>query len=393
MKQPPAHVLPTIVFAQFAGTSLWFAGNAVAANLQADLGLNTGAIGWLTSAVQLGFIAGTLVFAFLAIADRFSPVRIFLVCALMGAASTLVIALSSPTLPYLLLLRFLTGCFLAGIYPVGMKIAADWFEGSLGKAIGFLVGALVLGTAFPHLIKGMGAALPWQQVLYIVAGLAALGGLTLFLLVGDGPYRKTGARFQPKSVLELFRLPAYRGAALGYFGHMWELYAFWAMVPAWLGAYQAYHSLGELPVAYLSFAIIGFGSISCAVGGLLSLRRGSAWVARLCLRASGLCCLLSPLAFLAPPAIFILFLICWGLAVIADSAQFSALAAQGAPKALTGTALTIMNSLGFLITIGSIQLTAWLLSQSWNQYLLIVLLIGPIIGLWGMRKLEVSSVR
>ena len=147
--------------------------------------------------MQLGFIVGTLIFAFLAIADRFSPVRVFLLCALMGSSSTLIIALSSPALPYLLLLRFLTGCFLAGIYPVGMKIAADWFEGSLGKAIGFLVGALVLGTAFPHLIKGLGAALPWQQVLYIVAGLAAMGGIILFVLIGDGPYRRTGARFQP----------------------------------------------------------------------------------------------------------------------------------------------------------------------------------------------------
>lgn len=383
---PDKQVLPIIIFSQFAGTSLWFAGNAVMSSLQQDLALPPASLGWMTSTVQLGFITGTLAFALLALADRFSPVRLFLFCALLAATCTAAIAVLSPGLPGMLLFRFGTGFFLAGIYPVGMKIASDWYGGSLGKAIGYLVGALVLGTAFPHLVRALGATLSWQAVLWSVSGLAVLGGLLLAFLVGDGPGRLPGSKFRPGVLGELFRLPSFRGASFGYFGHMWELYAFWALVPTWLKEY-ATASGQELPVSLLSFLIIGLGAISCAVGGHLSVKKGSAWVARIFLLGSGLCCLFSPLLFLAPAWLFIAFLILWGLLVIGDSAQFSALAAMGAPAQYRGTALTIMSSIGFLITIGSIQLLNWLSLTGAGAWLFVLLAPGPVLGLLAMRRL------
>lgn len=387
MQDPPGrYVLPLIIFSQFAGTSLWFAGNAVISGMQADLHLPPASLGWITSTVQLGFITGTLLFALLALADRFSPVRLFLLCSVLAAACTAAIAALSPGLWPMLLLRFCTGFFLAGIYPVGMKIAADWYGGSLGKAIGYLVGALVLGTAFPHLVRALGGQLPWQAVLWSVSALAITGGLLLALFVGDGPGRQAGARFRPGVLSELFYIPSYRAASFGYFGHMWELYAFWALVPVWMSLYSTAHEI-ELPISLLSFLIIGLGAISCALGGHLSVKRGSAWVARVCLAGSGFCCLLSPLLFFAPVWVFIPFLILWGLLVIGDSAQFSALAAAEAPAQYRGTALTIMSSIGFFITIGSIQLLTWLSLSGTGPYLFLLLLPGPALGLFAMRRL------
>ncbi|MDX1667408.1 MAG: MFS transporter, partial [Saprospiraceae bacterium] len=226
--------MPLIVFSQFAGTSLWFAGNAVMPDLQAVLDLPDTALGNITSAVQIGFICGTLVFAFLMLADRFSPSLVFLISALLGAVSNVCILFFTPGFVELLAFRFLTGFFLAGIYPVGMKIAADWYESGLGKALGYLVGALVLGTAFPHLLKFLARDYPYQPVLIATSVLAALGGLSLYLGVGDGPYGRRSLKFDPGAVTRIFSLPDFRAAAFGYFGHMWELYAFWAYVPVLL---------------------------------------------------------------------------------------------------------------------------------------------------------------
>lgn len=244
-----SRVLPVIVLAQFCCTSLWFAGNAIAADLAARWQPPPAFVGHLTSAVQLGFIGGTLVFALLAVADRFSPSRVFGLSALAAALCNLGIVLPHIDPGGLLACRFLTGFFLAGIYPVGMKIAADYVPAGLGKWLGFLVGALVLGTAFSHLLRGMTAQLPWQLAAGATSGLAVLGGLTLWRLVPDGPHRSAGSRLLPAAFLSGFRRPRFRAAAFGYFGHMWELYTFWAFVPLMLTSYNRAHPGAGLPVS------------------------------------------------------------------------------------------------------------------------------------------------
>lgn len=382
----PRRILPVIVVSQLAGTSLWFAGNAVVPDLQRRAGLPPDAMGDITTAVQLGFIAGTLAFAVTAVVDRYSPRIVFLVCSLLGALSNVACAVAGGDLWLLLGLRFTTGFFLAGIYPVGMKIAAGWFDRELGKALGFLIGALVLGTASPHLIRALGSDLPWEAVMLSVSLLAAAGGLLMYALVPDGPHLRAGARFDPAAVLGVFRSADFRASAFGYFGHMWELYAFWAYVPAYLALYAGSET-GTRGVSLATFFVVAAGAVGCIAGGLLSLRLGSARVAFSQLAVSGACCLLSPLALLLPPVAFLAFVLVWGVAVAGDSPQFSTLNARYAPPQLLGSALTIGNCIGFAITIASIQLlgaaTGWL--GTGNMFLLLVP--GPVLGLAALSRL------
>src|SRR5262245_27141822 len=213
MLEPPRRILPAIVVSQLAGISLWFAGNAVLPDLQRNLGLPDSFLGHMASAVQLGFIAGTLVFAVLAISDRYSPRATFLACALIGALANASVYFLDGDVALLLAARFAVGFFLAGIYPVGMKIASGWYQRDLGKALGFLVGALVVGTALPHLIKGLGQSLPWQTVMLSVSAIAAAGGLLMYALVPDGPYLKAGAKFDPSTLATIFEAKGFRASA------------------------------------------------------------------------------------------------------------------------------------------------------------------------------------
>ena len=386
----PGRILPAIVFSQFAGTSLWFAGNAILPDLQRVLALGDHAVATITSAVQLGFIAGTLVFALLNVSDRFSPRGVFLACALLGAiANAAIVVLSHVGHPYasLLALRFATGFFLAGIYPVGMKIAAGWYRGGLGGALGYLVGALVLGTAFPHLVKGLGAAMPWTTATVWLSALAAAGGFVMFALVPDGPYLVKGTRFDPKAMATIFSSPDLRASAFGYFGHMWELYTLWALVPLMLAGYASLHGMTGLNVGFWSFCIIAAGAIGCVGGGIASKAAGSARVAFAQLSLSGICCLLSPLAYLMPWPAFLAFMLAWGVFVVGDSPQFSALTAATAPKAFVGSALTIVNCIGFAITVASIQLTTFLAQRLPLEWWFVPVAIGPLLGLIAFRRL------
>ena len=382
----PTYILPIIIFSQFTGTSLWFAGNAVISDLQRNWDLAEQSVGYITSAVQLGFIIGTLVFAFLAVADRFSPRKVFFWSSIAGATANILILVGPESLVGLLLLRFTTGFFLAGIYPVGMKIAAGWYEKGLGRALGYLVGALVLGTAFPHLLRGIGTELPWQQVMVGVSILAICGGVLMLLFVPDGPHLPKGSTFNPRALAIVFRSRAFRASAFGYFGHMWELYTLWAFIPVWLLAYIQ-NTNTDLSVSFWSFVIIAVGFIGCAGGGLVSEKTGSAKVAAIQLFISGVCCLLSPLVFNAPSLIFILFLVIWGITVIGDSPQFSALNAENAPREYVGSALTIANSIGFLITVFSIEMVNALLPVFGPQMIFWLLIPGPVFGLLALRPL------
>lgn len=374
------YFLPLIVFAQFAGTSLWFAGNAVLPALQQQAGV--GSIASITSLVQFGFITGTLVFSLLTLADRFKPSALFFVSSCVAAAANALIVLCYQDVFALSALRFATGFFLAGIYPVGMKIAADWFPGKLGNALGFLVGALVLGTAFPHLLSVQAYALPWKGVLLCTSALAFSGGLLLWLLVPSKPTLATN-RFQPKAVIAVFRSPNFRAAAFGYFGHMWELYTLWAFLPLMLFRFNS-TGRGTLDVPLWSFIIIAAGAAGCVIGGLLSQKTGSKKVAAVSLAISGACCLLAPFAFEGSPAVFLTFLLIWGTTVVSDSPQFSSLVAQSAVPQYKGTALTLVTCLGFALTIASIQLMHIVFEQS--DKALWLLAAGPLPGLLALSK-------
>ncbi|UOQ50766.1 MFS transporter [Hymenobacter cellulosivorans] len=384
--KPRPWILPVIVFAQFAGTSLWFAGNSVLPELLRNPGLRGASLGGVVSAVQLGFIVGTLVFALLSLADRVPPARLFLLSALAGSLTNLGLLLPELSAAGLLAMRFGTGLCLAGIYPVGMKIAADYYAGGLGKALGFLVGALVLGTALPHGLRWLGAGLPWPAVVLATSGLAAGGGLLLWLLVPNGPFRRPGARLALSAVRGVWQHPPFRAAALGYFGHMWELYTFWAFVPLLLTIYRQLHpELRELP-AGLAFGAIASGALACVGSGYLAQRWGSLRPARLALWVSGAGCVLSPLLLQLPLPLFGAGLLVWGMAVVADSPQFSALVAQQAPAAIKGTALTLVTCLGFALTIVSLQAFGALQSLVDGRYLFLLLAPGPALGLWATRQ-------
>lgn len=387
VNERPRWILPVIIVSQFAGTSLWFAGNAVLGDLQQQWGLASDTLGYLTSAVQVGFITGTLVFAFFAIADAYSPRIVFFVCSMLGAVSNAAVQALGEGLWSLLALRFCTGFFLAGIYPVGMKIASGWYQRDLGNALGFLVGALVVGTAFPHLLKGLGQAFPWEAVMLAVSAIAAFGGVLMLTLVPDGPHLIRGSRFDPKAFAVIFRSPLFRASTFGYFGHMWELYAFWAFVPLVLAAHVNQAMPVGLNVSLWAFAVIAAGALGCAGGGLVSLRAGSARVAFAQLAASGACCALSPLLFHAPTPLFLAFLLFWGIVVVGDSPQFSALNAAYAPPALVGSALTIANCIGFSITIVSIQLLNTAAKFIGADWLFLLLTPGPILGLLALSPL------
>lgn len=373
--------LPTIVLSQFCCTSLWFASNAVMNGLTENFGLGMEATAYLTSAIQFGFILGTLVFAVLTITDRFSPSRVFFVCALAGACLNGLVTWDGNSLQSLLILRLLTGFCLAGIYPVGMKIAADYFDKGLGTSLGFLVGALVLGTAFPQSLMAMGISVNWKAVLLTASGLAILGGVLLLFFVPDGPHRRPGQGVKLGAFLSVFRKPDFRAAAFGYFGHMWELYAFWTFVPGILLAYTYDNEIARFNLRGWSFLIIGIGSVACVAGGFLARRFGEKKVAAAALALSGACCLLMPFAYELSFYGLVAFLLFWGMVVIMDSPLFSTLVAKSAPPALKGTALTIVNCIGFAITIISIQLVGVFQGPFGIENVLVILAIGPAVGL------------
>ena len=303
----PRHILPVLVLAQFAGTSLWFAINAVMPDLQRELGWSAAAAGTLTSSLQLGFIVGALVFAFLSIADRFSTRRVFLLCSLAGALCTVGAWAMVRDYPALLAWRFATGFFLAGIYPVGMKIAAQWYTRGLGGALGLLIGALVLGSASAHALRALGGALPWPTLMLGVAALAAAGGLLLFFGTSDPPGSHARVTtLQWRALASVWTDRRVRSSVLGYFGHMWELYTLWVMVPLILAT-----RLAGTALSWTAFLVLASGAIGCAVGGWVAQRWGSARVAGAQLATSGLCCLLTPLMLVAGDAWFYAWLVLW----------------------------------------------------------------------------------
>ncbi len=379
-------VLVFIVIAQFFCTSLWFAGNGIINQLIASFQLNDNALAYLTSSVQFGFISGTLVYALLTITDRFSPSKVFMVSAILGALFNLGVIWEDNQLTSLLVFRFFTGFFLAGIYPVGMKIAADYFDKGLGQSLGFLVGALVLGTAFPHLLSDILKGLNWELVLISTSSLAFIGGLLIYSFVPDGPNRKVGKQLDIGAAFSVFKNKPFRSAAFGYFGHMWELYTFWAFVPIILTTYMELHADTHIEVGFMSFLVIAIGGVACVIGGYIASQKGTKQTAFTALSLSALCCFIIPFAFSWAYPVFLGFLFFWGMVVIADSPLFSTLVAQNAVPELKGSALTLVNCIGFSITIISILLFNQINLVSPSVYNYMVLAFGPILGLIALKN-------
>jgi MFS family permease len=375
-----------IVVAQFLAVSLWFSANGAAGSLSAAWGLGPADLGWLTNAVQAGFITGTLFLALSGLADRFAASRIFAVSACAGAALNGAFAFWSDGLASALPLRFGVGMCLAGIYPLGMKLVVSWAPERAGAALSLLVGMLTLGTALPHGIRALGAGWSWQAVVG-VSSVLALVGAGLVARLGDGPHLRRGPATPVRvgAVLQALRIPAYRSAALGYFGHMWELYAFWTLVPAFV-VVGGLAAQGTLAQAAWSFLIVAIGLPACIAGGQASRRIGSARVAAVALGLSALICALFPLLAGWNAWGAAALLLVWGAAVVADSPHFSALSAQACGPQIVGSALALQNAVGFAITMVSIQLGTANIASS-GAAIGWWLLPGPLLGLVALAPL------
>jgi MFS family permease len=337
--------------------------------------------------VQIGFVAGTFVSAFLNLPDIFNSRRLFAISAVLGAGSNAAFAFFAGGLALGIPLRFLTGVFLAGVYPPGMKIAATWSRRYRGFAIGLLVGALTVGSASPHLIRSL-TEIPWDWVVLLSSILAVAGGAIVLVLVRDGPFAGGQARFDPRLMIRALAQPSLRLVNLGYLGHQWELYAMWTWIPVFLVAALELQGHSAALAGLLAFSVIAIGGVGSVIGGLLADRFGRTAIASGAMMLSGSAALLAAGLFNAPLAVLVPILLIWGLTVVADSAQFSAAATELSPPEYLGTILTLQTALGFLLTLFSIQLVPVLVdAQGWSLAFA-VLALGPAFGVWAMLTLR-----
>lgn len=379
-------VLIFIVLSQFFGTSLWFSSNAILVDIANAHHLNSNnLLANLTIATQLGFIIGSLFYAIFNLADKFYANRVFSISILLAALANAAILLPNLNFTWVFLFRFTTGFFLAGVYPVGMKIAAYFFPKTVSNALGILVGALVLGTAFPHFTASFNINLPWSTVILSSSSLAVLGGVLMIFL--NTPPKENIQKINISVIPSLFKKKQFRTASYGYFGHMWELYTFWAFIPLLITAYKNNHQIG-LNASLWSFIVIAIGALGCAVAGRIAIKKDTNKMARLALITSAICCLLCPISFYLPTYIFAIYLIIWGISVVADSPLLSTLINKTCDPNYNGTGLTISTSIGFFITIVSIYLFNILMNKIGIQYVFTFLALGPILGIIALKKIK-----
>jgi MFS family permease len=379
--------LVLLSLAELLAMSLWFSAAAVVPALRQEWHLSDSSVSSLTVAVQLGFVGGTLLSAFLNLPDVLSVRYLFAVSAFAGALTNAAFGAYAHDAQTAIGLRFLTGLFLAGVYPPGMKIMATWFQRSRGLALGVLVGALTLGKASPYLVNELGST-SWRQNIFFISLLAVAGGLIVLLFVDDGPHALPPAKFDWKQAVAVFRNRGVRLASFGYFGHMWELYAMWAWVPVMLRASLRVSKESPFPGEFASFLVIGCGAVGCVVAGLLADRVGRTVVTSWAMAASGSCCLLIGSLFGGNPYLLLLVAAIWGATVVADSAQFSACVTELGDPRYVGTALTMQTCLGFLLTTISIELIPYFEKAFGWRYAFAILAPGPLLGVIAMLRLR-----
>jgi MFS family permease len=383
--------LLTLALVELLAMGLWFSASAVVPELESSWGLEVSGASWLTMSVQLGFVTGAVLSAVLTLADVLDPRRLIAGSALAGAAGTAAIAAFATGPELAVPLRFLTGVALAGVYPPGMKVMAGWFRRGRGMAIGVMIGALTVGSALPHLLRPLGGIGSWQRVLYIAAGLATVAALLSAAGLRAGPYQAPAAPFDPGAVRRILGDRPTMLANGGYFGHMWELYAVWTWVPAFVAASFAFDGNATTTpeaAAYLSFATIAAGGLGAGLAGLAADRLGRSIVTSASMIVSGVCCLLAGFVFGGPAWLVATLCLIWGFAVVADSAQFSACVSELAEPEYVGSALTLQTAIGFLLTVVTIRLVpTWEAAWGW-RWAFAPLAIGPILGTWSMLALR-----
>jgi MFS family permease len=387
----PRRVLLLLAIAQFLAMAPWFSGSAVAPSLARAWQLSPATTAWLTISVQLGFVAGALVSAMFTLADRLSARRLVAASAAIAALATLGVAAARGA-GVGIACRLLTGAALAGVYPPGMKIAAGWFKESRGWAIGILVGALTLGSASPHLVRWAVSPSAWRIVLVVAAMSALAGGLIVLLVPHDGPFAAPSPPFSLAAAPRILKDPGVLLANLGYLGHMWEVYAMWTWIVAFIAASEHARRGAQADVTALAalatFAVVGSGAIGCWLGGTYADRLGRTLITSVAMLASGLCALTVGLLFGAPLIALLPLLLVWGISVVADSAQFSAAVSELAPREYVGTALTLQTSLGFLLTAATIYLLPAVAARIGWRWSMSMLAIGPALGVWAMLALR-----
>lgn len=383
-------VLLLLALAELLAMATWFSASAVIPALTEVWALDDSGQAWLTMTVQIGFVVGALGSAVFNLADRIPARRLFSVSALLAGLVTAMIPLFTRSLAPALLLRFLTGLFLAGVYPVGMKIMTTWTRKDRGLAIGLLVGALTVGSASPHLINALGGVENWQPVLLLAAVSAVLAGLIGLLFIKEGPYATTSPPFDWRQIGRILRQKEVMLANTGYLGHMWELYAMWAWIPVFLLASFQLVGLDPAWASAASFAVIAIGGLGSLLAGRLADRYGRTTISSASLLISGSCAVGIGFLFGGNPILLTVVALIWGFAIVADSAQFSAAVSELSAKEYVGTTLTLQTSLGFLLTLFTIRLIPPLVGMVGWRYAFSFLAIGPVVGIWAMLRLRHS---
>ena len=385
-----------LALAELLVMGLWFSASAVTPSLAGLWDLSGGQVAWLTMAVTVGFVAGALLSALTNVSDVYSPRLILVISSFVGAAATALITVAGGFGPAVGL-RFITGFAMAGVYPVGMKIMATWMKEDRGLGIGLLIGALAIGNASPHLIRAVGGIDNWQFVLFVAAALAAVGGV-IGLWVGElGPYRTAPARFNWRYIGELFRDRGLRLANFGYLGHMWELYSMWTWISLFLLA--SYEATGQTTLwgmsaattaSLMTFFVIAASGPSSLIAGWLGDRLGRTRITMAILALSGACALLIGFFFGLNPWLVTLMALLWGFAVAPDSGQYSTAVSELSDPEYMGTALTLQTSMGFLLTLITVRLVPTLVDSFGWQWSFAILALGPLFGIWAMRRLKQS---